>query len=93
MEKLFVRLIALAFDWLPYTVGRTAIFLVTFGSIECQPWRPITGQTRLFRNPWWTRIEGEPALTHYGARWLGAILILLLIAATLLYTFLRIMKL
>jgi hypothetical protein len=78
MERLFVECIAFMIDRVPYALGRVAIFIFTFDSVECEPWEPILRETNPFAHQWWIKEGNDIIATHWGARWVGFFVIILL---------------
>ena len=81
MERLFVECIALMIDRVPYALGRVAIFILTFDSVECEPWEPIIHNSNPFGHQWWIKEGNDIVATHWGARWIGGGVVILLFLA------------
>ena len=80
MEKFFVQCIGMVFDWVPYVVGRLAVFVLTWDTVRCERWQPLVWSTDLRTQPWWDRVDGRVYVTRNGARWIGAIVLAAVIA-------------
>lgn len=93
MERLIVHCIGFVIDRVPYAIGRVAVFLFTFDSVNCEPWKPVIWDAAPFSKPWCTRINGETYVTHWGTRWAGWIAFIVLLAALVVMGFMWILKL
>ena len=88
MKELIAQCIALFFDWVPYAIGRVALFILSLGQLKCEKWEPLIWDTDLFGKCWWHRVEGKTVVTHIGVRWAGSIVLtaaVLIVAVPLIW--------
>ena len=72
MGEFVLQCIGLFFDWVPYAIGRVALFILTLGQLRCEKWEPLLGDSELFAKPWWRKVDGKIVVTAIGVRAAGS---------------------
>jgi hypothetical protein len=84
MDEFLLQCMGLFLDWVPYVIGRVALFILTFGQLRCEKWEPLIWDTDLFGKPWWKRVEGRIVVTSIGVRATGSFVMVGVFLAILL---------
>ncbi|HEX7862125.1 MAG TPA: hypothetical protein VF773_17455 [Verrucomicrobiae bacterium] len=76
-----LQCIGFFFDWVPYAIGRVALFILSLGRLRCEKWESLIWDTDLFGKPWWMKVDGKIVVTAIGVRAAGSFVVVGLLLA------------